>query len=255
MLRFAVRKLLIPIVMPERARPSAPLIAVVGCDGSGKSTVCAHLSQWLQRYGPVAYVHLGKQAGNALRAVEAWPLVGPRLHRALHHRVKRAKKRIKNDAPPGLFAALVISAFLIRRMRRFRRMLALRQQGFLIVADRFPQVEDLRGPDSPALPISLQGGGIVGRLARRERREFDWMVSHQPDLVVRLNVDWETACARKPDHAPEELRRKVAVMPALTFGDAPIVEIDTVQPLERVLRAVEDAVAPVMAAHGYRARG
>lgn len=40
-----------------------PVIAVIGSDGSGKSTVCEHLISVVKKYGAAERVHLGKQAG------------------------------------------------------------------------------------------------------------------------------------------------------------------------------------------------
>ena len=40
-----------------------PLIAVIGSDGSGKSTVCEHLITVVEKYGAAERVHLGPQAG------------------------------------------------------------------------------------------------------------------------------------------------------------------------------------------------
>ena len=36
-----------------------PLIAVIGSDGSGKSTVCEHLITVVEKYGAAERVHLG----------------------------------------------------------------------------------------------------------------------------------------------------------------------------------------------------
>jgi hypothetical protein len=40
-----------------------PIIALIGCDGSGKSTVTEKIVVWATDYGPTATAHLGKQAG------------------------------------------------------------------------------------------------------------------------------------------------------------------------------------------------
>jgi hypothetical protein len=77
------------------------------------------------------------------------------------------------------------------------------------------------------------------------------MTSFKPDLVIRLNVDLDTACARKPDHRRELLRDKIAITPQLTFNGAPIVEIDSSLALPEVLDQTKAAVAKTMAARGY----
>lgn len=97
-----------------------PLIAVIGSDGSGKSTVCEHLITVVEKYGAAERVHLGKQAGNVGRAVTKLPLMGKSLHKTIErNQVKTAKKL------PGPVPALVITAFVARRLLRFRHMLAL----------------------------------------------------------------------------------------------------------------------------------
>ncbi|HEY0199682.1 MAG TPA: hypothetical protein VGC19_14285 [Rhodanobacter sp.] len=224
---------------------------MIGCDGSGKSTVCEHILAWITRYGPADTVHLGKQSGNLGRALGRLPLVGRAFDRAIHRNVKGVNDRIKADMQPGVLPALVISAFTLRRWRRFKRMLALRRRGFIVVTDRFPQVGIAGAYDGPGFPTTPRGTRFVLWLARREHATFEKMASYRPDLVLRLNVDLDTACARKPDHRREALRQKIAVTPLLTYNGAPIVDIDTVQPLAVVLDEAEAAVAKIMAERGY----
>lgn len=226
------------------------MIAIIGCDGSGKSTVSAEILAWLNGYGPTEVVHLGKQSGNVGRAIARWPIVGKTIDRVIvskgaSHRVSRDKKA------PGLLTALVIIGFLLRRLLRFRRMLGLRRQGRIIVTDRFPQLEVPGACDGLGLSATAPGSVIVRWLARRERDAYDWMTDFLPDLVLRLNVDLERACARKPDHSRESLARKVAATPLLKFKGASIVDVDATAPLEDVVAAAKDAVTRTMSAHGY----
>ena len=237
--------------MQERSSGLAPLIAIIGTDGSGKSTVSERVVKFVGRYGPAAQAHLGKQSGNLLRALGRTPLVGQAMQTRVRRKVVTESGRIDANVQPGLLAALVISAFTLRRLRRFKRMLALRRQGMIVVTDRFPQVAVPLAYDGPGFPDNPNGSPLVLALARRERAAFQWMASFQPDLVLRLNVDLDTACARKPDHLRDALRRKIEITPLLTYGSAPIVDIDASQPLEQVISAAEAAVAQVMAQRGY----
>lgn len=77
------------------------------------------------------------------------------------------------------------------------------------------------------------------------------MASYKPDLVIKLNVDLDVACERKPDHKRESLARKIAITPQLTFGGAQLIDIDANQPLELVLVDAENAIKDFMAARGY----
>lgn len=220
-----------------------PLIAVIGCDGSGKSTVCEHLMTHLNKYGPSVRVHLGKQAGNVERAVIKLPLLGKMLARTIRrNKIKTAK------ALPGTLPAAVIMFFVLRRLRRFRHMLACRRRGLIVVTDRFPQVQLPNTYDGTVFSAAASGSWAVNWLARQERRAFHWMAQQKPDLVIKLHVDLEVACARKPDHQPESLAKKIAVTPLLTFAGAKIVDIDANQPLNKVLEMAVKAVADFMTA-------
>lgn len=238
----------------ENATAMAPMIAIIGCDGSGKSTVSEEILSWIQIYGPSATAHLGKQAGNVGRSIANLPIIGRFLGRFIDKKAAKVVKNRKTEKTQGIFVSLVICAFSLRRVRRFRRMLELRRQGFIVVTDRYPQLEISGAYDGPGLSIDAGGNFIVRWLARREHAAYEWMTSYRPDLVLRLNVDLDTACARKPDHQRELLSAKVAVTPLLKFNGAKIAEIDSNQALSDVLANAKQAVAQLMAEKGYATR-
>ena len=234
-------------------KPTAPpLIAIVGCDGSGKSTVSKELLRWIAYYGPAAATHLGKQQGNTGRSLSHLPLVGKRFGRFIERKASTVRKFQASNKAPHLVPALVMYAFTLKRVRRFRRMLALRQQGLIIIADRYPQLDFPNAFDGPDMSVTAQGSNFIHSLAQREQAYFEWMTSYRPDLVIRLNVDLDTAHARKPDHRREALARKIEFTPQLTFGGATIAEIDASQPLGAVLAAAKAAVARTLEASGYK---
>ncbi len=221
--------------MPHDTLP--PLIAVIGCDGSGKSTVTQALRLWLMDKGPTCYCHLGKQSGAIGRKIAQLPLLGRRLDKSIHSKAQKAQ----TEKGPGLVAASIIYLFSMRRVRRFARMMALRRNGNAIISDRFPQIA-VPGPMDGLGLANAAHDGFVGFLARRERKRYEAMVVHAPDLVIRLNIPLDVAIARKPDHRFSSLARKISDVPRLTFQGAPIVEIDAQQPLETVLSQARNAI-------------
>ncbi len=137
---------------------------------------------------------------------------------------------------PGPVPAPVITAFVARRLLRFRHMLACRRRGLIVLTDRYPQDQIPGAYDGTVFPPNVEGEPVCLMAGKPgERKAFHWMASHKPDLVIKLNVDLEVACARKPDHKRESLARKIAITPQLTFGGAQLVDIDANQPLEKVL--------------------
>ena len=238
--------------MPTAGTKLPPLIAIIGCDGSGKSTVSEELLAWTRDYGPAAAAHLGKQQGNSGRWFASLPLVGHWFKGFIGRKAATVHSSRGKNKAPDLLPAIVMHAFTLRRILRFRRMMKLRRQGLIIIADRYPQLDFPSAFDGPDMSIDADGGRFVQWLARREQRAFEWMTSYRPDLAIRLNVDLDTACARKPDHRREALKRKIEITPQLTLNGANIVEIDAAQPLDSVLEAVKLAMANILAEHGYQ---
>lgn len=236
--------------MPDDQARLAPLIAVIGCDGSGKSTVSEAILNWVQSFAPAQTAHLGKQSGNIGRSIAGLPLIGGMLDKIIARKTDNTRAQ-RNEKTPGILVSLIIYAFSLRRLRRFKRMMAMRRRGMIIITDRYPQLDVPGAYDGTGLSTNAPGNSFVQWLARRERKLYEWMTSYQPDLVIRLNVDLDTACSRKPDHRRSLLRDKVAATPLLRFNGAPIVEIDASLPLSVVNEAAKAAVTQTLTKLGY----
>ena len=210
-----------------------PIIAFVGSDGAGKSTVTSDTERWLGWKADVAVLYFGSNHGwyRHLRILRA--LFKSRSSRCpntppTHRRV---------DHPAWLLALLGV--FLARkRLRQQRRAIRMAQRGTIVLADRWPQFEVCGLCDGPALPVGKPGGWLVGMLQRYERRLFQRMAMLSPDLVIKLNVPLEVAMQRKLDHSPEMLARKIEIVRELSFAGAPMIEVDAAQPLNEVNRIV-----------------
>jgi thymidylate kinase len=222
----------------------APLIAIVGCDGAGKSTVSEAILLWMQESRSAQSCHLGIQSKALGEAMMKWPLVGKLIARLIAKNAPRDNPTVKqhSDGPSNLaaFATFLLS---MRRWRRYQKMMALRRNGVAVIADRFPQiaVANLK-VDGPGLVGVQHRNGFVSFLAKREKALYAYMISNRPDLVIRLNIDLETAFARKPDHRYESLAAKIANVPKLEYQGAPILDLDSRLPLAEVIAQAKAAV-------------
>lgn len=215
----------------------AACLALIGCDGAGKSTLAADLTKRLNQLTPTRSVYLGLGTGDLGRRIGQVPLLGTIIERFLTGKARKAHagagKRL-----PGLATASAMFGFSLLRLRRFRQVLAYRERGIQVVTDRYPQAEVAGTFDGPSLAWTRSGSPLVERIAARERALYERMSASRPTLVIRLNVDAETALARKGDHDRALVERKLAVIPTLFFGGAPIVDIDATLPYQDVLKTI-----------------
>lgn len=230
--------------MPTQDAPFPPvagLIAVVGCDGTGKSTITHELVARLAPRTRVVRRYLGLISGESGAKIKELPLIGPRLEKRLA--AKAAHAQDMKNAAPGFWGALIMVGLSYWRAAHLRRVCRLAASGTLVITDRYPQAEASGFRyDGPGLGVARSNSWLVRKLAEREVRLYQHMARYRPSLVIKLNIDVATAYARKPDHSRSELADKIAVMARLRYNGAPLVEIDTRAPLADVLQHALDAV-------------
>jgi len=223
----------------------APLIAVVGSDGSGKSRLSSDLLVHIRQSRPAEAGYLGLGSGEQGRRIGRWPLIGKPLQRRLE-KIADAL-RDPDAAIPGVIAARYALRRSKKRYRQFETILSKRRSGVVIVTDRYPQVETPGLHDGPILAGRATNPALT-RIKEEERALYAQMAACVPTLVIRLHVDVETAMARKPDHDRALIARKVASLSKLTFNGAPILELDATINYETELSLAKAAVDNALSA-------
>lgn len=95
------------------------VIAIVGCDGSGKSTLTASLVNELAARMPTEHIYLGQSSGRIGEWISQLPVIGAPFGRYL--RSKAAHVHEKPSTPPGNITALVIYLLSCWRAYKFRK--------------------------------------------------------------------------------------------------------------------------------------
>jgi thymidylate kinase len=216
------------------------IIAVVGADGAGKSTVVDGVSGWLGRRFAVTKVHLGKPprsaATVALRAVAKLQLAGLVV-------LRRRSSDTSTRATPSSTLRMLLAVALARdRYRSYRGARRIATNGGLVICDRFP-LPQLTLMDAPRVEWAL-GAGAPSRLARRlaalERRYYRALTF--PDVVIVLRVDPEIAVARKPEEAPDFVRARWREIWEVDWAAAPAHVVDASRSAADVLAEVKALV-------------
>jgi thymidylate kinase len=225
----------------ERSIPLTGVFAVVGCDGTGKTTLTADLLAELRKKAPAKRRYLGLVSGETGDKIKSLPFIGVRLENNLHNKANRALDMEKKL--PGTGTAIIMYLLTLVRTVRLLRIIGLSRRGVQVIADRYPQAE-IPGfhYDGPGLTVSRTDNWLVHKLAVGEQRLYEWMAEQKPTLVIRLNIDADTAHARKPDHDIAELHDKISALSRLNFNGAQICEIDACRPYPQVLEAALQAI-------------
>ena len=233
------------------------IIAIVGADATGKSTLVSVTSRWLRKNFVVNTVHAGKPPSTLFTLPINFLLAS---HRRLRGNSRSAGKWENGPSPNAgvthaerktlnslIYAIRAVCLAWDRRalLWKVKRASA---NGELVVCDRYP-TSATRMMDSPRLLEDLTQKGFVSSiynwLARRERSMYCQIPP--PDIVLRLKVSFETAKKRNAarDILDDEIylqnrhqQAKEWFMP----GTRSIQDIDTDLPLPQTLLAVKEAI-------------
>jgi hypothetical protein len=224
----------------RRAPGGGCVVAIVGVDGSGKTTVNAAIRAWLGSEVDVVPIYFGTGDGKPSLLLKLFKLMLPLVKCILTAKPKGASHGKVSGRPPSLLYGLLLTvwAIIVAREKRSKLLAARRgaERGVVIITDRYPQNEIASFNDGPLLTRLTW---IPRWLRNREAAAYALAQRLKPDLVVELEVLAETAARREAEMDPAVIRERVTDLRRLTFAGAPIVRINAEQPLFDVIRAVK----------------
>jgi thymidylate kinase len=225
------------------------VIAFVGPEATGKSTLLAEISNWLGEHFDVDQIHAGKPRSTLLTMIPN--LLVPALryllpaHRPSHIESSNITSEQSQQIYPFLFAFRAVLLAYDRRVL-LTRAFARASNGSILLSDRYPSLS-YGAPDSPQLQyaaISRNRYPVRHLLARIEKRLYQEIPP--PDLVVSLKVPVEVALLRNKTRGKEEpedyVRRRHAQSSNLDFGNAPVCVVSTNQPLDKTVLELKNAI-------------
>jgi thymidylate kinase len=187
------------------------IIAFVGADASGKSTLVMETGRWLGKVLAVRTVHVGKPPSAWLTMPVNLALrLARRLFPHLHRRRQKTPERTDNANTfrhPGEDTLSLVAALRAVTLALDRRNLIVKSRrraahGEIVICDRYP-AEVIGAMDSPRLREQITGEGrraaLYNWLARVERRLYDQIPP--PDIVLKLSVSIATMKNRNRERA------------------------------------------------------
>ena len=230
------------------------IIAVIGADGSGKSTVTQFLNGWLRYKLDSHLLYMGSGDGHTglINKSRIW------VYRALHRILMQGNaadtnasaRKVTQNSSQGTKQAEEKVSFLRKCYHLFDlwllwrkafflgRAKKMRDQGSLFICDRYPQAQFHSMNDG----YMQQKGRGFRWAAAYETRLMEKVQDIGPDIVIRLCIGPDEAMARKPDHDIGNIRQKCQIMDALDFAQAKGFDIDASEPIETVLRQAKHII-------------
>jgi hypothetical protein len=255
-LQFASKKWRPSSVPGQSLLTGGSLIAFVGPDGSGKTTVSRRTERWLSPHLDTLPVYFGSGDGTvSLLRLPLWLAA-----RTAGRRARRcAGPLFPQDGQQTVRAAATRSLGLVARAlwaltlsyekrAKLRRAWRAHERGMIVICDRFPQNQVMGFMDGPLLfHWQHSRSRFLRALARWEQAPYAWAEAHPPDLVVRLDVAPEIAVRRKPDMGLAENGKRNDASRSLRYpAQTAVAAVDAGAPLDEVLLEVKGLVWDVL---------
>ncbi len=243
----------------QRMFPAAggAVIAFVGPEATGKTTLIKEVQHWLGEHFEVEHIHVGKPRSTLLTLLPN--LLMPAFRKLLPElRSSKLEKRFdavenREELPargyPLIFALRAVMMAYDRRAL-LTRAFAQAANGKIILCDRYPSVT-VGAPDSPQIDQERAAGdryplqSVLGRMEARLYRQIP-----PADLVISLTVPVEVAVIRNKNRGKEEsedyLRQRHASSGKLEFKNTVVHKIATDCPLTETLVELKKAIWEVL---------
>lgn len=230
------RKFGLNITSPNRRISPAggAVVAILGCDGAGKSTTLAYLRKEFGKKIDVINIYMG--SGDGKSSILRSPMLfvakrvgGKGLGQSIRGEAEN-KSKISFKIKLYNFAKLLWAiALAIEKKRKLSRVTKARNKGILVLADRYPQVEVYGYNDGPLLSNYLIGKSrLLSNIAKWEIAVYREAYRNPPDLVIKLIVPTELAVKRKPEMTYAEINKKKDAVRRVSLSSNSV-EIDTNQ--------------------------
>ena len=219
------------------------IIAFIGVDGSGKSTLSNDVYTWfLNRDYKVSKVYLGSGDGqvNAFtRSINSIRKIFWRM-KSKDNKSSKAMKEVNNEDTirflknPQKYCATYLRALSCYAVvkdnnKKIIKMHRDRSNSVISIIDRFPQIQQKNVNDGPKLEYYSRclNSRVLENLAEKELALLRVAEEIQPDLVFRLNISAEVSMKRKPEQKNiKHFQYKIKTLKDIKFSKARVIDIN-----------------------------
>lgn len=209
------------------------VIAFIGQDGAGKSTISEEVKAWLEWKLDVRKYYLG--SGDHYYS----------LQKSLSYLFKCGKFDLLGKA----FSILDLKN-LSRHVRKSTiKAFAYSEKGGIAVFDRYPQLMVYGINDGPKIRKALANkkmscllSEILYHYAITEEANYKKAIEIEPDLVIKLILPPEVSVQRKPEESLESVTIKNNIIKRMRFKNSKVITIDATMDYSEELRIIHNEI-------------
>jgi hypothetical protein len=206
---YVLTKLHVKLPYRRRNPQSGLIVAVVGVDGCGKSTLVKNLTSEFSKKIDVVNVYLGSGTGQ-MSLLRKFPYLFRKMFKAIKSKKSAASNSnltLKKE-PPYLIHSYLSMIACFEKYFRVRKANRAKKKGIVVICDRYPQNQILGINDGPKLHNPPKGYSFLRFLHHIENYLYNKTLITKPDIVIQLEGDVDILMARRQDMAKDLLLLK-----------------------------------------------
>jgi len=258
-----------PVASTRTIGPDGLIVALIGVDGSGKSTVSGLIAARLSSKLDVVRIYFGSGSGPRSLLRIGLDAVSRLARRAGGQRLPDGAVGWQGEVGAGAASGRSSTGVLRRTMRCLRAIAIAREKrarlrwarrarcaGAVVICDRYPQADVAGYNDGPLLgDLQESPWRALRAIGRWERACYEEARVCAPDLVVRLIVAPAVARSRRPEMAPDQIATKLDGFKAIGYPPTTAqVDVEASQPVDRVVIDVMRSLGQILQARSGRLR-
>lgn len=235
----------------RRVSPSGgSVIAILGCDGAGKSTTISYLKKEFNKKIDVKTVYLGSGDGDCSLLRKPLKYVAKKVggkglgFSVEKEYIKNNKKYRSISIKARLYSVAKIiwaCALALEKKNKLSEITNARNKGMLVLVDRYPQVEIEGYNDGPLMRKYKDSSFFLKWISEWEYKIYQSAYINPPDLIIKLMVSTELAMSRKPEMTVDEIEKKKKAVVAMNPSRNSL-EVYTDVPFKKTIGEVMEAI-------------